>query len=219
MDKKLIRNLSCIIFCFMVTLVFVPQTVDAKAAKPMFYNVHYNETGPNDGGWMSSVSKLYYSRCNRILDTEPTRNLQNPSFQKLFIKMHEAKYVNIVAFGKDLNSEYESKLTKSMLIKVKELPKNYFCNIKMCYLGMGSHRLAEVLIDKGVQCVIYGGASGYQSQREMVRWFNGYFVLLDNDADTALKLAKKKHEHDRGPHNAYRISSIKIVGNKMVKYN
>lgn len=219
MEKKLIRSLSCIIFCLIAIQIFAPQTVGAQVVKPMFYNVHFDELGADSDSWTGPVSSIYYSRCNRSADNEPTRNLKNPGLHKLFYKMHEAHYVNIVAFGKELNSGYESELANKMLNQVRQLPKNYFRNVKMCYLGMGSSKLAKALIEKGVQCVIYGGAYGYQSQREMVTWFNQYFVLAGYDAGAALERAKKKHEHDRGPHNVYRISSIRIIGNKMVKYN
>lgn len=179
----------------------------------MFYNVHYDESRLDSGGWMESVSKVYYTRCDRLSDKETTRNLKNSSFHNLFVKMHEAHYVNIVAFGNDLESPYESELTNKMLNQVKQLPSNYFKNIKMCYLGMGSLKLANELINKGVQCVIYGGAYGYQSQREMVTWFNEYFLLSNCNAGTALERAKKKYENERGPHNKYRITSIRIAGN------
>lgn len=219
MNKKIIRNLSCIFVCFMAVLFFVPQTVAAQTVKPMFYNVHFDELGSDSDTWTKTVSSVYYRRCDQSVDKEPTRNLLNPGLQRLLVKMHGAYYVNIVAFGKDLNSSYGSELANKMLNQVRQLPKDYLKNVKMCYLGMGSFKLAKALMDKGVQCVIYGGAYGYQSQREMVTWFNQYFVLAGCDAGTALEIAKKQHEHDRGPHNAYRISSIRIIGNKMVKYN
>ncbi len=52
MDKRLFKNLSYIFFCIVVILIYLPQTANAQAAKPMFYNVHYDESGLNSGGWI-----------------------------------------------------------------------------------------------------------------------------------------------------------------------